>query len=271
MAFLGWEIMVKRFFKRNTHNTFFKLLAGAGRSLNRLYENRNHDIRSNGELTILNKLSKINPRVIIDGGANIGNYSLCVNSIIKDCTIYSFEPVEDTFARLSATLNEYTNIIPVNKGFFSENCKKSINLFPSHTHSSLYDIQGLSYNPVNTTEIELIRGDSFMEERGIEAVDFLKLDLEGAEYDALTGFENAIRMGKIKMIQFEFGYINITTKKLLIDFYHFFEPFGYCVGKVFPKNVEFRKYEFKYEDFLGPNYVAVKKSESGLIELLKKQ
>lgn len=70
------------------------------------------------------------------------------------------------------------------------------------------------------------------------------------------------------MIQFEYGYINITTKKLLIDFYNYFESKGYMVGKIFPKYVEFRKYEFKHEDFLGPNFIAVKKTETELIKLL---
>jgi FkbM family methyltransferase len=247
------------------------MLAGAGRAINRLYENRNHDIHSNGELTVLKKLAAFNPQVIIDGGANIGDYSRWAASLVKNCRIYSFEPVKDTFDILVSNLKEHKSIVPVNKGLYSENCLKKINLFPSHTHSSLYDIQGLPYNPVNTTTIELVTGDSFLEENGIKNVDLLKLDLEGAEYDALVGFQNALKNGMIKLIQFEFGYINITTKKLLIDFYKFFESFDYSVGKVFPKTVEFRKYEFKYEDFLGPNYVAVKKSETGLIERLKKK
>ena len=36
--------ILKRIFKQNTHNSFFKVLAGFGGSLNRLHENRNHDI-----------------------------------------------------------------------------------------------------------------------------------------------------------------------------------------------------------------------------------
>jgi hypothetical protein len=67
------------------------------------------------------------------------------------------------------------------------------------------------------------------------------------------------------------GYINISTKKLLIDFYSFFEANGYVLGKIFPKTVEFRKYEFKYEDFIGPNFIAVKKAETNLINSLSKK
>jgi hypothetical protein len=42
------------------------------------------------------------------------------------------------------------------------------------------------------------------------------------------------------------------------------------VGKIFPKKVEFRKYNFIYEDFIGPNFIAVKKSETDLIASLSK-
>jgi len=110
-----------------------------------------------------------------------------------------------------------------------------------------------------------------MKDYKINEIDLLKIDLEGAEYEAILGFEEHINKGKIKMIQFEYGYINITTKHLLIDFYSYFDNRDYIVGKIFPKNVEFRKYEFKHEDFLGPNFLAVKKTETDLINLLMKK
>ncbi len=261
----------KRFFKRNTHNNFFKVLAGFGRSLNRLYENRNHDIYSNGELTVLKKLSKLNPSVIIDGGANIGNYSLQINQLIPNTRIYSFEPVKSTFEKLKENVGKINNITTIEKGLYKNNCTQEIRIFPSSTHSSLIDIEGLSYKSNEKQTIELIKGDDFLKNYNIDEVDFLKLDIEGAEYDAIIGFEEHIMNGKIKMIQFEYGYINISSKKLLIDFYNYFDSKGYLLGKIFPKNVEFRKYELKYEDFLGPNYIAVKKTEKELINLLMKK
>lgn len=261
---------VKRIFKKNSHNAVFKALAGFGRALNRLYENRNHDIHSNGEITVLKKISKFNPSIIIDGGANIGDYSLMITKIIPGCKIYAFEPVKSTFQKLMENIKEYYWIHPIMNGFFKENCSMEINLFKADEHSSLYDIQGLPEKSNQKQTIKLIRGDDFMIEKNIDSIDFLKLDIEGAEYDALLGFENCIKYGKVKAIQFEYGYINITTKKLLIDFYNFFEANDYVVGKIFPKKVEFRKYNFIYEDFIGPNFIAVKKSETKLIDLLGK-
>ncbi len=262
---------LKIFFKKNSHNGFLKVLAGFGRSINRLYENRNNEVESNGELVILKKLAKFNPQIIIDGGANIGKYSTIAGDFCKTAKIYALEPVVDTYNILKKNVEKYENVIPVCKGFFKENCTKEINIYNSNTHSSLFDIEGLAYESEGKKNIELVKGDDFLKDNEIDEVDFLKLDIEGAEFDAFEGFKNAIKTGKIKLIQFEYGYINITTKKLLIDYYNFFEANGYIIGKIFPKIVEFRKYHFKYENFYNSNFVAVKKTEKELIEVLKRK
>ncbi len=259
---------LKRYFKRNSHSIIFKNLAGFGRALNRFYENRNHDLESNGELTVLKKIKSLNPSVVFDGGANVGKYSLLINKFLPNCKVYAFEPVEDTFEIMKKNVSEYDNITPVNYGLFSSKCTKEINLFSSNTHSSLYDIKGISYEAENKVEIKLITGDSYIQDNNIPAVDFLKIDVEGAEYEVIKGFEQSLQKGIIKAIQFEYGYINITTKKLLVDFYTLLEDLGYVVGKIFPKQVEFRKYNYLHEDFIGPNFIAVHKSEKDLIKML---
>jgi FkbM family methyltransferase len=262
---------LKRNFKKNTHNALLKGLASFGRSMNRLYENRNHDLYSNGELTVIKKLATIHPVTIVDGGANIGKYSLMLHQHIPNASIFAFEPVTSTFDQLKEQVKDHQKIIPIHKGLFSENCTKEINLFKSHTHSSFYNVYKEPHPSGNTTQIELVKGDDWMKENQLEQIDFLKLDLEGAEFDAIKGFENGFRTGKIKAVQFEYGPINILSKKLLIDFYAFFIEHGYVLGKIFPKIVEFREYEFKHEDFIGPNFIAINKDETKLIQLLAKK
>ncbi len=262
---------LKRIFKRNSHNFILKPLAGFGRSLNRLYENRNHDIYSNGELTVLKKLARINPCIIIDGGANVGNYSVMVSMVIPGARIYAFEPVKSTFGKLSENIKGYPLVNPINQGLFKDNCYREINVYSSDEHASVFDLEGVPYSTERKEIIELISGDEFIRVNKIESVDLLKLDIEGAEYDALLGFEDSLRNGIIKAVQFEYGYINITTKKLLIDYYNLFERFGYKVGKIFPKIVEFREYKFVHEDFLGPNFLAVRNNEKQLIEIMAKK
>ena len=164
--------------------------------------------------------------------------------------------------------NQNQNIIPINAGLYNEQVKKEIKIYDSHTHSSLYEIKGIDYSVQKKELIELVTGDSFMKENKIEKIDFLKLDIEGAELNALQGFEKSLSENKIRMIQFEYGYINITSKNLLVDYYDFFKKYNYLLGKIYPKTVEFRNYKFKHEDFIGPNFIVVHESDISLKNLL---
>lgn len=261
---------LKRIFKRNTHNLLFKALAGFGRSVNRFYENRNHDIHSNGESFVLEKLNKLNPLVIFDVGANVGDWSLVASDVCTGAKIFSFEPVPSTYQKMIESLQRLPskNVVLIKKGLYKETTKAQINKYSSDQHSSLYDVKATGYLSADVIEIDLIKGDEFIEQHKLDFIDFVKLDVEGAEMDALLGLEKAIAQNKIRMIQFEYGYINITTKMLLIDFYEFFSKHGYVVGKLYPKEVELREYSFKHEDFIGPNFIAVRKSDHELIALL---
>jgi FkbM family methyltransferase len=260
--------LLKKIFKQNTHNPIFGSIAAFGRSINRLYENRNHDIDSNGEVWLIQRIAKTNPKTIFDVGANTGKYC---NELLRFCpgaTIYCFEPVSRTFALLqSAVKSERVKFLQ--KGLFSENKKLTINLYPSHTHASLFELKAVPYQTVGTEEIDLVRGDHFIEEQKIDRVDLLKLDIEGAELGALKGLENSFKEKKIRVVQFEYGYINITTKNLLIDYYDFFQSVGYEVGKLYPRRVDFRSYKFKHEDFIGPNFVAIQKGDDEMRKVLK--
>jgi FkbM family methyltransferase len=190
------------------------------------------------------------------------------NKCFPESKIFAFEPVSATYAQLVQNTNAFSNISAIPKGLYKENLTKEILLFDSNTHASIVKMKGSRRKVVANEEIQLIKGDDFVKSQGIGEVDFLKIDIEGAEFDALLGFQRTIEEGKIRAIQFEYGPINITTKKLLIDYYEFFQEKGYMIGKIFPKVVEFRPYDFKYEDFLGPNFIAVKESETALIEAL---
>lgn len=262
---------LKRFFKQNTHSLLFKALAGFGRSMNRFYENRNHDALSNGEYRVLSRISRLNPKIILDVGANVGNYAELIVQTNPTAMVYCFEPVKDTFLKLNEKFKSlaHKNIKLFQQGLFNENKTQEINLYPGDEHASLFDIKGIDYKIVKKEMIELVSFDSFMAKEKIAFVDFIKLDLEGAEMDAMHGMQEALMSKKIRAIQFEYGYINITTKHLLADYYEFFQRHGYILGKIYPKTVEFRDYQFKHEDFIGPNFIAVHSSDSELIGLLQ--
>jgi len=110
-----------------------------------------------------------------------------------------------------------------------------------------------------------------MQEKKVERIDILKIDVEGAENLVLEGFGAAISGGQIEVVQFEYGRVNIITHFLLRDFYEFFESRGYVIGKLFPDHVDFRVYALEDEDFLGPNHFAVRKARSDIVDALRKR
>jgi hypothetical protein len=102
----------------------------------------------------------------------------------------------------------------------------------------------------------VMRGDEFLAREGIDEVDFLKIDVEGAEHLVLRGLDGLLRQGRVRFVQFEYGRVNILTRFLLKDFYELFARHNYVVGKIYPDHVEIRDYDLMDEDFLGPNYLA---------------
>ena len=92
----------------------------------------------------------------------------------------------------------------------------------------------------------------------IENIDLLKIDVEGAEPSVLSGFGDGIHPNKTPVVQFEYGRVNIENKFLLRDSYIYFRERGYLVGKLLQEGVRTREYSAWDEDFLGPNYVAIR-------------
>ena len=96
----------------------------------------------------------------------------------------------------------------------------------------------------------------------------MKIDVEGYEDKVLKGFEGMLKAGRIKIIQFEYGCINIDTHFLLKDFYDYLGRFDMKIGKIYPTYVDFREYRYSDENFFGPNYLAVHSSCTKVLDTL---
>jgi len=114
-----------------------------------------------------------------------------------------------------------------------------------------------------------MRGDKYCKDRGIKFIDFLKVDVEGYEYKALNGFEHFLEFKLIRIVQFEYGYVNSITKNMMSDFYKFFEQYGYIIGKLNRQNVNFKSFSYSMNDFKsGPNYIAIRNDDDTLKQFL---
>jgi hypothetical protein len=85
-----------------------------------------------------------------------------------------------------------------------------------------------------------VTGDAYLAKHAIDRIDFLKIDVEGAEYRVLNGFARGLADRRITVIQLEYGHINIFSHFLLLDFYRLLEPLGFALGKLYPDGVAFK-------------------------------
>jgi FkbM family methyltransferase len=110
--------------------------------------------------------------------------------------------------------------------------------------------------------------DAFCAERGIEAIDYLKIDVEGAEYRVLKGARALLEADRIACIQFEYGAFSVQTRFLLKDYFDLLSD-RFAIGKIFPDHVAFGDYDWTAENFRFSNYLCVSKRRSDLAQLLQ--
>jgi FkbM family methyltransferase len=203
----------------------------------------------------------------VDVGANVGSWALLAARSLPDATIHALEVIPDTAAALrSATAGEQ-RIRCFDLGLAAHTGTLTLNYQPrASTHATFTDYPHKWTG--EAMECAVMRGDEFLAREGISRVDLLKLDVEGAEHLVLQGLEDTLRARRIRLVQFEYGRVNILTHFLLRDFYELFRSHGYVVGKIFPNYVDFREYQLDDEDFLGPNYLACQ-AEDELVARLR--
>lgn len=151
--------------------------------------------------------------VVFDIGANLGDYSILLSELAgKTGKVYAFEPTSTIFYKLQERLANCDNTEVFQTAIYSENTRIEFNEF-SEEYSVWNSIgkpkmpkphSSMEYVPIVKTEnVEAIKIDSFCKNRDLKKIDYLKLDVEGAESDALKGMVELLREKAIRFIQFE--------------------------------------------------------------------
>jgi FkbM family methyltransferase len=121
--------------------------------------------------------------IIVEGGVYIGLHTLKFSQLAYEGHIHSFEASKRNYDLANNTFidNEISNITLYNEALYSEN--KEIFLSESWTP----DQDSVTDTPTNK-KIKAVTIDSLQ----LPKVDFIKLDIEGGELDALKGAVNTI-------------------------------------------------------------------------------
>lgn len=257
---------------RNRNTSCYRKLGEFFKDVAAGYENRDYEFRSNGELRVLEIMAGFKPKLVIDAGANIGDWSLSASRYLKEATLYSFEIAPSTFLELVENCRAESRVHPLNLGLDQEEGEVSLNLVGDgrHANSSIYPRDAGWAKVESVVKCKVTRLDSFLAEAKIDRVDFLKIDTEGMDFRVLNGAKKALSEGRIGAIQFEYGLVSVETRFLLRDFFEMLEGYGYAVGKIYPRYVDFRQYHRSMEDFIGPNFLAVRSENKEMVEAFRR-
>lgn len=135
---------------------------------------------------LLNGFAPVANDIVIDGGAFDGNTSLRFH--LMGAKVYSFELDAKNFIKCKQVADKM--------GFVAENLglgkEKEVIKYNNLEGASHIDEMGNEFG-------KIIDIDSYVIENDLPHVDFIKLDIEGAELDALKGARNTIAIFKPKM------------------------------------------------------------------------
>lgn len=121
---------------------------------------------------------------IIDAGAYIGAFSIYCSGLVGDGKIYAFEPNKENYKKLVANLelNETKNVIPLNLGLWSKKDKLEFNTHGAS--SSIFFKLGKGKEIINVISLDSL---------GLDKIDLIKMDIEGAEIEALKGMKKTLK------------------------------------------------------------------------------
>ncbi len=173
------------------------------------------------EEQIIFLLSKHNIDVVIDIGANVGQYGLMLRKLNYDKRIISFEPISECYEMLKRNkgTDNLWDIYKIAAGDFDgtsqiniSNNLVSSSLLKPHEKLPMYD-DGI--RTVKTETITVSKLDSFFGNRTIGDSIYLKIDVQGFERETLEGGLGFLK--SIKVIQVESSLSSFYNKGSKIE------------------------------------------------------
>jgi FkbM family methyltransferase len=167
------------------------------------------------------------PKIIIDGGGNIGLTSIFFAEKFPQAKIFSIEPSDSNFQLLQKNTTPYELIVPIHSALWN----KDTSLIIKDKEESHWAFAVEECSPDHPDSFKAISIASLLKEQNISRVDILKLDIEGAERELFTA---------------NYEYWISRTKCILVELHDWLKKD--CSKNVF---VTISKYNFKTTIFNG--------------------
>ncbi len=181
--------------------------------------------------------------VVIDIGANVGLFSILAGYLVgNNGRVYCFEANKNIFKFLQDNISMNwlrKTVFPINKAVYSKEDTLSFTIDEKNPAlSTLYKVDVWNKNVFQDTliqvQVESVPLDFYYNQ--IDHIRLVKMDIEGAEYDAFIGMEKFLTHNKIDSISFEWNTPMLQERtKPLLELLKFYCKQGYWL---FLMNVE---------------------------------
>ncbi|TXH95448.1 MAG: FkbM family methyltransferase [Pseudorhodobacter sp.] len=175
---------------------------------------------------------------VLDVGANIGQSARGFARFWPEARIHSFEPVPDTFARLTETVRDLPRVSAHNLALGRSSGTAEMTDLAQSVQNRIITEPGAEGRPTQTVQIQ--RGADFCQANGIKRISYLKIDTEGHDLDVLRGFTGMFK--RIDFVQVEAG-MNPHNKTHVpyAQLSDFLTRRGFCLFYIFDQVMEFKQ------------------------------
>jgi FkbM family methyltransferase len=189
--------------------------------------------RLTGETAFLKQITaKSGSLVVLDVGANEGDYASELLALAPSATVYAFEPHPRTYERLSRRAEE-RHFSAFNFACGSAPGRLALYDYQDRPegsyHASFYSgvIEQIHQGAAVPWDVEVITIDDFVEREDVRHIDLLKIDTEGHEYEVLLGARRTLARGAIDTIHLEFNEMNVYSRVFCRDFYELLKDYDF--------------------------------------------
>lgn len=173
--------------------------------------------------------------VFIDVGTNVGKYALKVAKIVgNEGLVIALEPHPNNWrcCQRASIINKLNNIIAVKAAAWEKDCKLNLFIGDESGHHSTKQDSGFGHIIVEAKAL-----DNIVRELCVKQVNWIKIDVEGAELEVLKGLKKVLKKFAPKVI------VEVLNKNLIATL-HFMKHCGYTVQNI--KSLEGPNYNYFY-------------------------
>jgi FkbM family methyltransferase len=167
--------------------------------------------------------------IAVDVGANIGAHTLlCARQVSSQGRVFSLEPESRNFARLleNLSINQVECVTAIRSAVCSAEGTVQLHVFGAEAYGqhSLGIPQGLPPRDFIKSSVAAVTLDGLASQYGLDRIDLLKVDVEGAELEVFKGAKKLFLEKRIGCLVFEVSVpmlkgMGVETS-MLFDFLH---------------------------------------------------